>query len=296
MRHVEFDPQRDLSGEALEEWNAAVARADTEVDVAIAANEGGDEYDWSRGSPIWTTFKNVLLSVAFAGKCAYCESKIAATSWGDADHWRPKGAVTVPGKDDDGVAARVAHPGYYWLAYSWRNLLPACQRCNTQGKGTLFPVAAMHVATRTDGPTPDVLDDLEHPLLLHAIFGERPEHHIRFDTFGEAVPVRGSELGKLSIKVFGLNRGSLAADRRMEQDKARDAIKSAIKKMCETGESFDETLPEWVGPTAEYSRAVIADAQRRLRQAIAKDEARLARMRAGLDADAGGDVDEATQA
>ena len=54
------------------------------------------------------------------GKCAYCESFYAGTQPVDVEHYRPKGKV-------DGMAG---HPGYWWLAGRWENLLPSCIDCN----------------------------------------------------------------------------------------------------------------------------------------------------------------------
>lgn len=56
----------------------------------------------------------------FHGKCAYCESFYQAQAPVDVEHFRPKGAVE--GEDD--------HPGYWWLAMAWENLLPSCIDCN----------------------------------------------------------------------------------------------------------------------------------------------------------------------
>lgn len=50
-------------------------------------------------------------------KCAYCESKVEQN---DIEHYRPKSI-------------------YYWLAYSWDNLLYCCPTCN-QKKSNIFPV------------------------------------------------------------------------------------------------------------------------------------------------------------
>ena len=88
----------------------------------------------------------------FYGKCAYCESRIAENQPGDIEHFRPKNAV----KDINNQNVEInrghgnePHPGYYWLAYSWQNLLPACRDCNSitraktkqrVGKGNRFPV------------------------------------------------------------------------------------------------------------------------------------------------------------
>ena len=60
------------------------------------------------------------LEAMFHGKCAYCETFYASTQPLDVEHFRPKGAVA----DADG------HPGYWWLAMDWNNLLPSCIDCN----------------------------------------------------------------------------------------------------------------------------------------------------------------------
>src|SRR4051812_1734670 len=53
------------------------------------------------------------------GKCAYCESPLGMEVAGGSDHFRPIRSV----------AEHPDHPGYYWLAYDWDNLLPACGMC-----------------------------------------------------------------------------------------------------------------------------------------------------------------------
>src|SRR5205085_9189437 len=89
---------------------------------------------------------------AFHGKCAYCEAKFVLDQSGDIDHFRPKARVTD--ENDRPVKLNsVDHPGYYWLAYDWQNLLPCCSKCNRPskhasgkiiGKGTRFPVENRH--------------------------------------------------------------------------------------------------------------------------------------------------------
>ncbi|WP_314961798.1 hypothetical protein [Bradyrhizobium cosmicum] len=59
------------------------------------------------------------LEELFHGKCAYCESLYASQAPVDVEHYRPKGRV----KDEH------AHPGYWWLASEWTNLLPASITC-----------------------------------------------------------------------------------------------------------------------------------------------------------------------
>jgi hypothetical protein len=60
------------------------------------------------------------LEKLFCDKCAYCESKITPGFAWEVEHFRPKKSV----------AERPDHPGYYWLAYEWTNLLPSCTLCN----------------------------------------------------------------------------------------------------------------------------------------------------------------------
>ena len=72
-------------------------------------------------------------------KCWYCESK-QDRSDKPVDHFRPKNSVV-----EDAV-----HPGYYWLAFDWRNFRWSCTFCNSKrrdleggtagGKQDHFPI------------------------------------------------------------------------------------------------------------------------------------------------------------
>ncbi|MEF9674035.1 hypothetical protein QNM99_25505 [Pseudomonas sp. PCH446] len=42
----------------------------------------------------------------------------------DVEHYRPKGAVSED----------ASHPGYWWVAMDWDNLLPSCIDCNRKRK------------------------------------------------------------------------------------------------------------------------------------------------------------------
>lgn len=76
----------------------------------------------------FTRYKEASVKTAleqlFHGKCAYCESFYGATQPVDVEHFRPKGEV----ENVDG------HPGYWWLAMEWTNLLPSCIDCNRRRK------------------------------------------------------------------------------------------------------------------------------------------------------------------
>lgn len=128
------------------------------------------------------------LEQLFYGKCAYCESYYSAQAPVDVEHFRPKGAVE--GAPD--------HPGYWWLAMAWSNLLPSCLDCNRRrkqqtpepkpslgalysgatmiantGKKDVFPVAG----TRAIGETDDIV--LEEPYLIDPA-RENPDDHLEY--------------------------------------------------------------------------------------------------------------------
>ena len=153
----------------------------------------------------------------FFGKCAYCEVLITDTQRGDVEHFRPKNRVTdanddVITIDCPGCKQPVAHPGYYWLAYNWKNLLLACQLCNqpskrggiVRGKWNRFPVKGFRASIPGQEKT-------EKPLLIHP-FLQSPEPHLTIDDTG--VIGYKTDVGRVCIEILDLNRGSLPRRRR----------------------------------------------------------------------------------
>lgn len=65
-------------------------------------------------------------------KCCYCEERQQDVRWQHVEHFRPKAEV---------VRDELATPtdGYWWLTWTWDNLLFSCIRCN-HAKGTSFPL------------------------------------------------------------------------------------------------------------------------------------------------------------
>ncbi len=121
----------------------------------------------------------------------------------------------------------VKHPGYFWLAYHWLNLIPCCGPCNSgQGKKNQFPltdpVGRPHLLHKKltqaerdackSAPLPSRqpdyyylqptdLDDRELPLLLHPYLHE-PSEHLKFGKNGiEAA----RELPDGTVSAFGTN-------------------------------------------------------------------------------------------
>jgi uncharacterized protein (TIGR02646 family) len=127
------------------------------------------------------------------GKCCYCETRIQ-DPYADkhVEHWRPK----LSSRQSRNEAS--VWPGYYWLAYSWDNLLLSCAFCNRDNKQDLFPLKnpakrARHHGMRIEG---------EVPAILKPDSGVDPRDHIGFD---RDLPVKRSELGRRTIEVLRLD-------------------------------------------------------------------------------------------
>ncbi len=231
MIRVRFDPSA-LTGADLDWWNAWKARADKARAKVRDAVLAGEEPAFN--DAIWKDLKKQLLVWAFHGKCAYCESLVQdATDNPAAEHFRPKRAPTQ--RDAAGVEAVVQcngkpHPGYYWLAYEWRNLVPACSQCNSNGKGNTFPVRKQHVSAHDDTrDDPAALDLLEEPLLLHPYFDD-PAAHLSFGDKGVVAALDDSDRGKASIEAYRLAREGLRVMRAKEQERAWSDIDAKLAR------------------------------------------------------------------
>jgi hypothetical protein len=233
---IAFDPTTLTGDQAVwwENWEKRATRATATLREQVEAKE-----ELRFNSRIWLDLKEWLLKQVFQKNCAYCEGEVLAQSFGDADHWRPKSAVTErceSGRSEAIERDGRKHPGYWWLAYDWSNLLPACQRCNSGGKGTQFPVAREHVFEPAGGESAEELDGHEEPLLLHPFRGEDPLDHLAFDELGGVHPVGDSSYGKTSIAVFRLDRGDLV-EKRLEylgdlKEKVKSTAHDALVLRC----------------------------------------------------------------
>lgn len=172
----------------------------------------------------------MALEKLFHDKCAYCECRPSAGNPWDVEHYRPKGRV----------AERPDHPGYYWLAYDWNNLLPSCSDCNrsrkdqprfdepvtlpAQGKLDQFPIENEE-EDRAMAPDDDWTK--ERPYLLNPCCDEdKPEEHLTYDFFGRIHPIRDDDLrASETIRICNLKR------RRLRDDRAREILKIS-KVIC----------------------------------------------------------------
>ena len=177
-------------------------------------------------------------------KCCYCEAKHSVTSAARIDHFRPKSAV----RQCKG-STRV-YPGYYWLAYSWNNLLLACEECNMR-KSDYFPLQQPKQRARSH------LDplDREAPLLLNPYVEPNPAKHLTFD--GSACRPQ-TERGRVTIAALGLNRPELQDERQnvlnmltLLSSLARDADQSAALRR-----NASHAIQSYAQPGARYTAMV----------------------------------------
>jgi hypothetical protein len=271
MRRVKFKPSH-LTDDADRTWFAKwLRRARRATKAVIADAEAGRPISFN--DAIWSDLKGFLLRGPFRNKCAYCESRVTTTDFGDAEHYRPKAGVTERenGKVRAVEYAGAPHQGYYWLAYDWRNLLPACGQCNSgTGKMNQFPIKAgnSHVTSHRVARSPAALDVLEEPSLLHPYFHE-PEKHLRFGEDGTiaAAPEDPDMLGESSITTYNLKRGDLATTRKEYQELAWNEF---LKAFASDKPSFAEAMSKYERGESPYSVACLHLVKLRFRQRAAE--------------------------
>jgi hypothetical protein len=254
-------------------------------EISVAHRSSRPEFSFRQ--PVWAAIKTFLMTNIFHGKCAYCETQTGQFYY-DAEHYRPKGMVTVLADDgesqqritaEDESGRAIDHPGYFWLAYEWKNLVPSCKSCNGPGgKMTQFPVQQFHVFLKRltleeatamvpppyQSPTwpgmyylrTEQLDALEEPLLLHPYLDNEndPRRHIRFGYKGIEYAVNNSPKGLHSIKVFRLGKDTLREERYKIQKRAVTQLTGAYAHFLQ----FENLSPE--------------EAWRRAREAICEFE------------------------
>ena len=253
-------------------WRAKCTAATDEVIRAYAAGEpicfDGALYREHKYEFLMST------TGPFRGKCAYCDAYIFRQH-GDVEHYRPKGPVTD--ENDRPVTRerngnREEHPGYYWLVYDWRNLLPSCQICNVgnnqmsgtgkPGKRNRFPVYSGRAWTQGE-------EDNETPVLVNPTIDD-PSEHIGFETSG--VAFERDDRGGQTIKILGLNDYDFPTHRRRRYMAVRRQVESYIQSH-QPGEPNDEEQSEIRdinNGVGEYTRMALLGIRDALEEASAK--------------------------
>lgn len=223
----------DLADAAWTSWRDSATLA---MKNLVSQYKPGQEVELQ--DALYQEAKPFLLSLS-NGKCAYCESPIAVNQPGDVEHYRPKGRI----RDEHGKIVKVKyqddeieHPGYWWLAYDWRNLLPSCTDCNRRrhhgldgasaGKGDYFAVRGQRAAL----PSDDL--DQEQALLLDPTMPSfKPQDHFEFLQDGTMRPL--TEEARHSCELLGLNlREALVGQRELTYLQAQQAFASLFSLMA----------------------------------------------------------------
>ena len=257
MIHIDFpEPQTQV-------WQKWRRKCEAARELLIRAVANGEKPKFTE------LYKNMKEEVyvnpqgPFHGKCAYCEQPITKphNQPGDVEHFRPKGRVMNEGgtpvlvPDNGGTRE---HPGYYWLAYDWRNLLPACNGCNRRqndpnsgtmvGKGMVFQVRDFRAVCPGD-------EVREEPLLLHPVFDE-PKDHLDMDSTG--VLALRTPRGKATERILGLNLRGLpeARKERYEITKMRCALLLQVDRNADEAKTMRQKLRDAANGVGEHTIAV----------------------------------------
>lgn len=130
----------------------------------------------------------------FSEKCAYCETPVISML-ADIDHFRPRASV----------AEDARHPGYWWLANRWDNILLACRGCNA-AKSNRFPLEDEKRRAFIVGG-----EIYEQPLLIDPTV-DNPAEHFVYDERGFVAS--DTLRGQTTIAQLRLNRDSLVLERK----------------------------------------------------------------------------------
>ena len=132
MRYIDFS-LIDLNDPEVKNW---LRKAKENTRQLASCSTDRQRKAFVQKNNIWCEFKPVLIKY-FGEKCWYSECDLTG-SFGDVDHFRPKGKST----DENGKV--ILPEGYWWLAYDYLNYRLSCEKCNRSfgdgGKRDRFPL------------------------------------------------------------------------------------------------------------------------------------------------------------
>lgn len=174
-------------------------------------------------------------------RCCYCEGQVQC-DYSDVEHFRPKARADR----QDGTS----HTGYWWLAWTWTNLLFSCASCNRSGKNDLFPLEAGSVPLVPEEQPPGK----ERSTLIDPC-DEDPVELIQFvfdGTHWQPVGRNGSRRGQRTIEILKLARADLLT---LYDAHVTDHVKPRIDAAQEAIARRDELL---ISATWRRVRALLA--------------------------------------
>ena len=193
MRYIDFS-LIDLNDPEVKNW---LRKAKEKTSQLASCSTDDQRKQFLRRGNIWSKFKPILIKY-YGEKCWYSECDLTG-SFGDVDHFRPKGKST----DENG---KVFLPeGYWWLAYDYLNYRLSCEKCNRPfgggGKGDRFPLKP--------GTSPAAVHDKnDMPLLLDPCV-LRDVQIIDCDETGEIISLSGdiyeTERVNISKQIYNWN-------------------------------------------------------------------------------------------
>ncbi len=160
-------------------------------------------------------------------KCCYCEKLQEQAKYRDVEHFRPKSR-------------------YWWLAWTWDNLLFACVDCNREYKREQFPLApGSSPLMMMQAPPGD-----ERPLVIDPTAPEiDPLDEIEFrreriDARERWTPYGLTERGRETIRVCGLDRPGLLTQ---YTSHVRDLVRPKLATFFAASELADTraTIKAW---------------------------------------------------
>jgi hypothetical protein len=143
-------------------------------------------------------------------KCCYCDKREEQAKYRDVEHYRPKSV-------------------YWWLAWTWENLLFSCVDCNREYKRDQFPLSPGDLALAAEQIPPGA----EHPLVLDpsdASFESAVHIEFRCDKVqGKErwAPYGLTDRGWRTIRVCGLDRPGLLTCYKAHVD---EAVRSKLER------------------------------------------------------------------
>ena len=162
--------------------------------------------------------KNTLKEI-YNDKCAYCESSLH-NEYGDIEHYRPKKSSSLKKCN--------SRNSYYWLAFSWDNLIPCCKICNTF-KSNCFDIFNKDKRLKYDNESLEELhhslktcNKQENPKLIHPEI-DKFENDITF--FNKGQLISNNEKVRYTLKICKLNRKKLKEVREKLISKYHNYIK-----------------------------------------------------------------------
>jgi uncharacterized protein (TIGR02646 family) len=181
----------------------------------------------SKKNSIWSKAGQCLREIMH-GKCWYCET-FEIRSDMPVDHFRPKNSVA----ECDGN-----HPGYWWLAFQWKNYRFSCTYCNSArdsedskgGKQDHFPLVdpSMRAWNKDEDhlkEIPELLDpcDPDDPSLLFFNDQGRPVANPASAT------VDAQRRVKSSVRIYHLDHPRLNRERKRIAIKIREKVQLIIR-------------------------------------------------------------------